>query len=332
LHFRSTTSVLFVLAFLAPHAFAGQSAPQQPARVRVDWQVQRELQVSGKAAVYPPLAVMAQIEGSVRLAFVVSADGSTRDVTVLSGHPLFQTAAIDSVRTWRFKPTLVGDAPVEVETITAVNFFLPGHDANTILAPDRKAVEKHPDDAKAHERLGRRLLSVGEVDQALVEFRKAISLQPDRASTHFGLGDAIGATGDVDGAISEYRRGLSIDSTDANAHDNLARLLDTKGDLDGAIAEYRGGLQLKPGEGFRHFNVGLQLEKKSDLDAAIAEFRLALKGVTIFAAAHYHLGLALEQKGDLEAALKEYKKALSDEPENQSYQEARDRLAEKLHK
>jgi TonB family protein len=74
--------------------------------------------------VYPPLAVNSRIEGLVRLAAVLNSDGSVRNLRLISGHPLLVPAAMDAVRQWRYKPTLVSGHPVEVSTIIEVNFHL----------------------------------------------------------------------------------------------------------------------------------------------------------------------------------------------------------------
>src|SRR5438067_796485 len=55
-----------------------------------------------EAPKYPPIARQARIQGEVKLALEVAADGSVTDVKVLSGPPLLTQAAIDNARLWRF--------------------------------------------------------------------------------------------------------------------------------------------------------------------------------------------------------------------------------------
>lgn len=43
---------------------------------------------------------------------------------VLSGHPLLVQAALDAVRQWRYRPTMLDGEPVEVETTITVVFQL----------------------------------------------------------------------------------------------------------------------------------------------------------------------------------------------------------------
>jgi protein TonB len=73
---------------------------------------------------YPPLAVIAHIQGTVVLEAIIGKDGAIQDLKVLSGHPLLVRAALDAVKTWRYQPTLLNSEPVEVLTEINVNFQL----------------------------------------------------------------------------------------------------------------------------------------------------------------------------------------------------------------
>lgn len=72
---------------------------------------------------YPPLALRRRIEGDVTVVFTVRTDGSVDAPRVASAQPagLFEDAALDAVRRWRFAPV-----PRPVETRQVLNFRLPG--------------------------------------------------------------------------------------------------------------------------------------------------------------------------------------------------------------
>ncbi len=315
-HAASETSVPVAKQTDGARQELAQSATGQPERVTVDWAIEKPLQSSGARPAYPALAAQARIEGAVRVQFVVGLDGATKEITVLSGHPLLMKAATDAVSSWHFRPTLVGGVPAEVQTIAPVLFFLAANDAATYLAPFQKAAEKHPKDISAHEAYARALLNIGDAEKASSEFREIISLQPNYAQGHFGLGDSLGAKGDTDSAIREYREGLSMKPKDGEAHYALAKWLEAKGDLDAAVEEYRVGLKLGTKTGNEYFLFGLLLMKKGDVDGAISAYREELHSGSFSPPTHYELGRALEQKGDSDAALKEYDKALKLWPEN----------------
>ena len=75
---------------------------------------------------YPQLARQARIQGTVVLRAIISRDGRIENLQVLNGHPMLVQAAIDAVRQWRYRPYILNDQAVEVETQITVNFTLSG--------------------------------------------------------------------------------------------------------------------------------------------------------------------------------------------------------------
>ncbi len=73
---------------------------------------------------YPPLGLQMRLEGTVVLHAIISRDGHINALEVASGSPFFVQAAIDAVRQWRYRPTLLNGEPVEVETSITVIFRL----------------------------------------------------------------------------------------------------------------------------------------------------------------------------------------------------------------
>ena len=72
--------------------------------------------------IYPRPALLAGIRGEVRLHAIIAKDGTIQSLTVISGHPMLVTAALDAVRQWRYRPYLLNHEPLEVETLITVNF------------------------------------------------------------------------------------------------------------------------------------------------------------------------------------------------------------------
>ena len=75
---------------------------------------------------YPPLARQARVQGTVLLHATISREGKIENLQVVSGHPLLVPAALDAVRQWRYRPYVLNNEPVEVETQITVNFTLSG--------------------------------------------------------------------------------------------------------------------------------------------------------------------------------------------------------------
>jgi protein TonB len=95
-----------------------------PQRIRVGGNVQAANLINQVRPLYPPLAKQARISGTVELSAVIGKDGHVQDLRVVKGHPLLVQAALDAVKNWIYKPTLLNGEPVEVSTTIDVNFTL----------------------------------------------------------------------------------------------------------------------------------------------------------------------------------------------------------------
>jgi CubicO group peptidase (beta-lactamase class C family) len=73
-------------------------------------------------------------------------------------------------------------------------------------------------------RLGYRLLSVGQVSAAVAIFRRNVEAYPNSSNGYDSLGEACAAAGDTSAAIANYRRSLALDPSNLNAVRMLARL------------------------------------------------------------------------------------------------------------
>ena len=73
---------------------------------------------------YPAIPKAAGIQGTVVLQATISKSGSIENLKVMGGPPMLQQAAMDAVRSWRYKPYLLNGEPVEVETTIHVVFRL----------------------------------------------------------------------------------------------------------------------------------------------------------------------------------------------------------------
>jgi protein TonB len=74
--------------------------------------------------IYPPIAKEAHVQGPVELRAIISKTGTIENLIVVSGHPMLARAAIEAVRQWRYRPYLLNNEPIEVETEITVNFVL----------------------------------------------------------------------------------------------------------------------------------------------------------------------------------------------------------------
>jgi periplasmic protein TonB len=65
-----------------------------------------------------------KVEGSVLLQALIAADGSIRDLRVLSGNPILTSAAVEAARQWRFAPYVQNGRPIETQAKIMVNFTM----------------------------------------------------------------------------------------------------------------------------------------------------------------------------------------------------------------
>ena len=98
--------------------------PATPSRIRVGGSVESASLINKVTPQYPPIAKTAHVSGTVVLHAVISKDGSIQELQYVSGPPLLMKAAMDAVKEWRYKPTLLNGEPVEVDTTIDVVFTL----------------------------------------------------------------------------------------------------------------------------------------------------------------------------------------------------------------
>ena len=84
---------------------------------------------------YPLEAKLVRLEGTVILHAIIDRTGEMSEVYALSGPPLLESAAVDAVKQWQYRPYVVNGKPMDVETTIEVTFAL---DGSHPLAKSRK--------------------------------------------------------------------------------------------------------------------------------------------------------------------------------------------------
>jgi protein TonB len=98
--------------------------PVEQPRQRVSSGTEEGLLIQKTLPVYPPIARATGTSGTVALAAIISKTGTIENLRVISGPMMLQQAALDAVRTWRYRPYLLNGQPVEVETTVSVIFTM----------------------------------------------------------------------------------------------------------------------------------------------------------------------------------------------------------------
>lgn len=74
--------------------------------------------------IYPDIARIARVEGTVVMEAVLDTSGRVTQLRVIESVPLLDQAAIDAVRQWRYAPSVYGGHPVSVLMTITIRFRL----------------------------------------------------------------------------------------------------------------------------------------------------------------------------------------------------------------
>ena len=110
--------------------FGSGNAPkvkaEAPKKVNISGGVAAGMLLQKTVPLYPPIAKAARVSGTVVLQATISKTGTIENLHVISGPAMLQQSAMDAVRQWRYRPYLLNNDPVEVETTVNVIFTLGG--------------------------------------------------------------------------------------------------------------------------------------------------------------------------------------------------------------
>jgi TonB family protein len=109
---------------IAPSPAADAPHLAVPQRIRVSAGVSQRLLVTKVPPQYPQEAKDQHIQGLVVMQVIIDKEGNVSDIQLISGHPLLAPPAIDAVKQWKYKPYLLNQIPLEVNTQVQVNFTL----------------------------------------------------------------------------------------------------------------------------------------------------------------------------------------------------------------
>jgi periplasmic protein TonB len=106
----------------APPTSTPSTASSTDSKPKSGGQIQQAVLIYRKDAEYPKIAKQTGAKGTVTLNATIGTDGLVKKVKVISGHPMLTNAAIDAVKQWKYRPTLLNGQPVETETQVLINF------------------------------------------------------------------------------------------------------------------------------------------------------------------------------------------------------------------
>lgn len=94
--------------------------------------------LSANIPFYPPLARQAHVSGDVTVAFILPANsGEPAKVEAIAGHPVLKPAAVENLKTWRFRNTYA----VERRYETTFHYALSESQSQHVTFESFRAVE-----------------------------------------------------------------------------------------------------------------------------------------------------------------------------------------------
>jgi len=125
------------------------------------------------------------------------------------------------------------------------------------IAYNKFLLSSNPDDAKAHNELGKALMALGKSAEALQHFRKSVAAQPDFDEAHYHLGLILEEQKKWNEARKEYEIALRHNPDNFQAHNNLGLLLLKHGYLTLAESHFQAALRINPNDEIVHYNLDL---------------------------------------------------------------------------
>lgn len=179
----------------------------------------------------------------------------------------------------------------------------------------QEALRLHPDYAAAHFNLGNVLVKLQRMPEAVEQFQEAVRIRPYYAKAHDNLGLALFQTGQPEAAIEHLRMAVKLKTRNADAQNNLGLALFNTGQTHEAFEHLSEAVRLNPDFPNAQYNLGNLYLKLGRPPEAIDRYQVALRLNPEFAQAHNNLGMALMGLSQQQEALQHFQSALQYKPE-----------------
>ena len=213
-----------------------------------------------------------------------------------------------------------------------------------------RAVDLHPEFAKAHAALGTVYLQLGDFPASEKALTRALRMAPDLVQAESNLAllyarterfdNAIGVYQDLiqkhpeslqvwlgiasayqqadryEDAIEAYQEGLKRSPNHTAAMSNLASCYEAVKQEAQAIRYYKAALAQEPNLPMANGNLGAIYQKQGELDKALPLLEKAVRADPRFTAARYCLGLVLTKKRKFQRAAIEYQQVIAQQSDH----------------
>jgi tetratricopeptide (TPR) repeat protein len=224
------------------------------------------------------------------------------------------TLVVGAAARW-FTPRLM----VIVSLGLAFAASLATHRRNAIYRSEQQVWEdvlaQRPDNARAHNNLGRVHYQLGRIDEAIAQYREALRLDSANPHTRYNLGLALMNSGRLAEAELSLVAAVRMAPGYFDAHLNLGIVLTKLGRAEAALPHFAEAIRLDPLPAEAHLQCGLALAALGRWPEAGDHYARVLALDPGSAAAHSNWGVALYQMKEVPAAMAHFDQALRLEPD-----------------
>ncbi len=175
-------------------------------------------------------------------------------------------------------------------------------------------LEKYPDVAVAHDKLGLVRAADGDQETAIEEYSRAIALDGSYAGAYNNRAVANGRLKRYDQALADYEKVIDLNPSYADAFYNLGNLYHEIGRDESAVEIYGRALEKTPKSAPIYNNRGLSYVALNELEKARADFSKAVEIDPAFALPRINRGLLLVQLGRFDESFEDLNAAVAMNP------------------
>jgi len=165
-------------------------------------------------------------------------------------------------------------------------------EADHILAPARPSIRGTKSQAPVDDLL----------DRQIKRHRQVLNRRPNHADLHYRLGLLLRQRGQLDAAIDSFRQAVAINPNYVKAVIKLGLALTERGDFDEAVGVLRQALDDRPRDVELHYRLGLMFADRNEFSMALEQYEVAIREDPRNIDLHANLALALQNMGLLDRA------------------------------
>jgi TonB family protein len=217
--------IQLILAGFTTNSYAllhNNTGQQKPSSQRASYVSESQLRKSATTVVmptYPAISPTAEIKGPVVVFIIVDETGSVISAQAIQGHSLLRDAALNAVRSWRFKPFDDSGAKTSVTGILTIDFEIEGGiSLKREVEYYKELVIANPTSAEAYYQLGKFWYKKDHYPFAIDAYKKAISLKGEVFTVYYDLGELFYRQNEYKKAIEMYEQASKIKPDFIEAH------------------------------------------------------------------------------------------------------------------